>query len=226
MSVPKSTPKRRDGIDTMARLMVQARIELANKGVDSFDLDAVLERAEAARSSLYHHFGSKFDLIYTAQLEELAEGLNNDNLFFRFLAETSTSEEEFFNKLADLMRATSTKEFVEFRRRRIQVLASATQNDKLGEAVRVAQVQGNLYFTETLEILRTRGWINPKHDLHAVTYMIQGLLIGHIILDFSHLPELEEGWVDLAMESIVNLVGASEKFQTLAKASKKKTKSK
>ena len=225
MSVPKSTPKRRDGIDTMARLMVQARIELANKGVDSFDLDAVLERAEAARSSLYHHFGSKFDLIYTAQLEELAEGLNNDNLFFRFLAETSTSEEEFFNKLADLMRATSTKEFVEFRRRRIQVLASATQNDKLGEAVRVAQVQGNLYFAETLEILRTRGWINPKHDLHTVAYMIQGLLIGHIILDFSHLPELEEDWVDLAMESIVNLVGASEKFQTLAKASKKKTKS-
>ena len=222
MSVPKSTPKRRDGIDTMARLMVQARIELANKGVDSFDLDAVLERAEAARSSLYHHFGSKFDLIYTAQLEELAEGLNNDNLFFRFLAETSTSEEEFFNKLADLMRATSTKEFVEFRRRRIQVLASATQNDKLGEAVRVAQVQGNLYFAETLEILRTRGWINPKHDLHTVAYMIQGLLIGHIILDFSQLPELEEGWVDLAMESIVNLVGASEKFQTLAKASKKK----
>jgi len=222
MSVPKSTPKRRDGIDTMARLMVQARIELANKGVDSFDLDAVLERAEAARSSLYHHFGSKFDLIYTAQLEELAEGLNNDNLFFRFLAETSTSEEEFFNKLADLMRATSTKEFVEFRRRRIQVLASATQNDKLGEAVRVAQVQGNLYFAETLEILRTRGWINPKHDLHTVAYMIQGLLIGHIMLDFSQLPELEEGWVDLAMESIVNLVGASEKFQTLAKASKKK----
>ena len=222
MAIPKSSPKRRDGIDTMARLMVQARIELANKGVDNFDLDAVLERAEAARSSLYHHFGSKFDLMYTAQLEDLAEGLNNDNLFFRFLAETSTSEEEFFNKLADLMRTTSTKEFVEFRRRRIQVLASATQNDKLGEAVRVAQVQGNLYFTETLEILRTRGWIKPQHDLHAVTYMIQGLLMGHIILDFSQLPELEEDWVDLAMESIVNLVGASEKFQTLAKASKKK----
>ena len=222
MAIPKPSPKRRDGIDTMARLMVQARIELAKNGVDNFDVEAVLESAEAARSSLYHHFGSKFDLIYTAQLEELAEGLQNDNLYFRFLAETSTSEEEFFNKLADLMRATSTKEFVEFRRRRIQVLASATQNDKLGEAVRVAQVQGNLYFAETLEILRTRGWIKPQHDLHAVTYMIQGLLIGHIMLDFSQLPELEEDWVDLAMESIVNLVGASEKFQTLAKASKKK----
>ena len=226
MAIPKDTPKRIDGIETMARLMKQARIELAKNGVDNFDVEAVLECAEAARSSLYHHFGSKFDLIYTAQLEELAEGLQNDNLYFRFLVETSESEEEFFNKLADLMRATSTKEFVEFRRRRIQVLASATHNDKLAEAIRVAQVEGNLFFTESLEMLRTRGWINPQHDLHTVTYMIQGLLMGHIMLDFSQLPELEEGWIDLGMQAIVNLVGGSEKFQSLEKANSKAPNSK
>jgi hypothetical protein len=98
------------------------------------------------------------------------------------------------------------------------VLASATHNAKLAEAIRVAQVEGNLYFTDSLEILRTRGWINPQHDLHAVTYMIQGLLFGHIMLDFSQLPELEDGWVELAIQTIVDLVGGSEKFQTLAKS--------
>jgi hypothetical protein len=118
------------------------------------------------------------------------------------------------------MKATSSKDLVEFRRRRIQVLASATHNDKLAEAIRAAQVSGNLYFTESLEVLRTRGWINPKHDLHAVTYMIQGLLFGHIMLDFSQLPELEDGWVELAMQTIVDLVGGSEKFQTLVKSPK------
>jgi AcrR family transcriptional regulator len=222
MAIPKDTPKRIDGIETMARLMKQARIELAKNGVDNFDVEAVLERAEAARSSLYHHFGSKFDLIYTAQLEELIEGLGTDNQLFRYLVETAASEEDFFAKLAELMRATSSKELVEFRRRRIQVFASATHNDKLAKAIRVAQVEGNLFFTESLEMLRTRGWINPQHDLHTVTYMIQGLLMGHIMLDFSQLPELEEGWVDLAMQTIVNLVGGSEKFQSLAKANKKK----
>ena len=221
MAIPKSSPKRSDGIETMARLMTQARLELAKNGVDNFDVEAVLERAEAARSSLYHHFGSKFELIYTAQLEELSEGLNNDNQLFRFLVETSTSEEDFFGKLAELMKLTSSKDLVEFRQRRIQVLASATHNEKLAEAIRVAQVSGNLYFTESLEVLRTRGWINPKHDLHTVTYMIQGLLFGHIMLDFSQLPELEEGWVELAMQTIVDLVGGSEKFQTLVKSPKK-----
>lgn len=221
MATLKDTPKRSDGIETMARLMAQARIELAKNGVDNFDVEAVLERSEAARSSLYHHFGSKFGLIYTAQLEELTESLDNDNKLFRFLAETATSEDEFFARLAELMRATSTKELAGLRRRRIQVLASATHNDKLAENIRAAQVEGNLYFTESLEILRTRGWINPTHDLDTVTYMIQGLLIGHIMLDFSQLPDLEESWVDLAMQTIVTMVGANEKFQTLAKASKK-----
>jgi len=222
MAIPKDTPKRIDGIETMARLMKQARIELAKNGVDNFDVEVVLERAEAARSSLYHHFGSKFDLIYTAQLEELAESLNNDNQVFRYLVETSESEEDFSSKLAELMRATSTEEFADFRRSRLQVFASATHNDKLAEAIRAAQVEGNLFFTESLEILRTRGWINPQHDLHTVTYMIQGLLFGHVMLDFSQLPELEESWVEVAFQTIVNLVGGSEKFQTLSKASKKK----
>ena len=222
MATPKNTPKRVDGIETMARLMKQARIELAKNGVDNFDVEAVLERAEAARSSLYHHFGSKFDLIYTAQLEELAEGLNTDNQVFRYFVETSESEEDFFNKLAELMRATSSKELVEFRERRLQVLASATHNDKLAEAIRVAQVEGNLYFSESLEVLRTRGWINPQHDLLAVTYMLQGLLFGHVLLDFSQLPDLEDDWIEIAIQTIVTLVGGSEKLQALAKASKKK----
>jgi hypothetical protein len=51
--------------------------------------------------------------------------------------------------------------------------------------------------------------------------MIQGLLFGHIMLDFSQLPELEDGWIDLAMQTIVDLVGGSEKFQTLAKSPNK-----
>ena len=222
MATLKDTPKRSDGIETMARLMVQARIELVKNGVDNFDVEAVLERSEAARSSLYHHFGSKFGLIYTAQLEELTESLSNDNQLFRFLAETATSEEEFFTRLAELMKATSTQDLVGLRRRRIQVLASATHNDKLAEAIRTAQVDGNLFFTESLEILRTRGWINPEHDLHTVTYMIQGLLFGHIMLDFSQLPELEESWVDLAMQTIVTMVGANKKFHTLAKSDSRK----
>ena len=222
MAVVKNVPKRSDGVETMARLMVEARKELSKHGVDEFDVEVVLENSKTARSSLYHHFGSKFGLVYAAQLEELTESLNNDNAVFRLLVETSTSEKEFFGKLTELMHATSTKEFIEFRRNRIRVFSSATSNKKLADSVRAAQVKGNLYFTETLEILRDRGWINPQFDLHTVTYMIHGLLFGHVLLDFSRLPELEEGWGDTAIATIIYLVGGSEKFAPLSKSSKTK----
>ena len=90
------------------------------------------------------------------------------------------------------------------------------------DAVRVAQIEGNIYFTETLEILRDRGWIKPQFDLLTVTYMIHGILFGHVLLDFSRLPELEEGWGDVAISTIIYLVGGSEKFAPLAKAAKPK----
>jgi hypothetical protein len=120
------------------------------------------------------------------------------------------------------MYATSAKEFVEFRRNRIRVFSSATSNKKLAESVRAAQVEGLLYFAETLEILRDRGWIKPQFDLHTVTYMIHGLLFGHVLLDFSRLPELEDDWADVAISAIIHLVGGSEKFAPLAKATKAK----
>jgi AcrR family transcriptional regulator len=222
MAVIKNVPKRSDGIETMARLMAEARKELTKHGVDEFDIEVVLENSKTARSSLYHHFGSKFGLVYAAQLEELTEGLNNDNAMFRLLVETSTSEKEFFSKLTQLMRSTSAKEFVELRRNRIRVFSSATSNKKLADSVRATQVQGNLYFAETLEILRDRGWIKPQFNLHTVTYMIHGLLFGHVLLDFSSLPELEEDWADVAISAIIHLVGGSEKFAPLAKAAKAK----
>ena len=220
MAVVKNVPKRSDGVETMGRLMAEARKELTKHGVDEFDIEVVLKNSKTARSSLYHHFGSKFGLVYAAQLEELTESLKNDNAVFRLLVETTTSEKEFFGKLTELMQATSTKDFVEFRRDRIRVFSSATSNKKLADSVRAAQVKENLYFAETLEILRDRGWINPQFDLHTVTYMIHGLLFGHVLLDFSRLSEREEEWGDIAISTIIYLLGGSEKFAPLAEAAK------
>jgi hypothetical protein len=42
MAVVKNVPKRSDGVETMARLMVEARKELTKHGVDEFDVEVVL----------------------------------------------------------------------------------------------------------------------------------------------------------------------------------------
>ena len=203
-----TSPKRSDGLQTMARLLEQAKVELENHGSEHFDVDAVLERAKAARSSLYHHFGSKSDLIYEAQLQQITDGLFSDNQLLRTLVELSPSIEDFFAVFSGFVRTTADPQFVALRQRRVQVLASATQNPRLAEAIREAQVFGIQYFADTLQILADRGWIDPPLDLLSVSYLLQGMIFGHIILDFSVLPEVTPGWAEAAIMTMLHLTGA------------------
>lgn len=208
MAKTGESTKRSDGLNTMARLLEQAQIEIALHGTDQFDVDAVLDRAKAARSSLYHHFGSKFNLVYAAQLDQLVTGLQQDNDALRFLVEASPSAEDFFTHFATFIHSVGQPSNVLLRQRRTQVFASATQNEQLAASLQKAQVEGTNYLAETLEILRDRGWINPPFDLHAIAYILQGMIFGHLILDFSHLPELESEWSDATIHAITTLVGA------------------
>ena len=208
MAKAGESPKRSDGLNTMARLLEEAQIEIALHGIDHFDVDAVLERAKAARSSLYHHFGSKFNLIYAAQLDQLVTGLQRDNDALRFLVEASPSAEDFFTHFATFIHTVGEPNNVLLRQRRTQVFASATHNEQLAASLQKAQIEGTQYLTETLEILRDRGWINPPFDLHAIAYILQGMIFGHLILDFSHLPELESAWSEATIHTITTLVGA------------------
>ena len=201
-------PKRSDGLETMARLIEQAKIEIESCGVDNFDLEAVLDRAKAARSSLYHHFGSKFGLVYAAQLDQLVLGLQSDNERLRLLVDLSSSAEDFFEIFAAFIHTVGSEESVLMRQRRIQVFASATHNEMLAEAIKKAQIEGTDYLAETLAILRDRGWINPPFDLHAIAYILQGMIFGHLILDYSKQPELESAWSDATIHTVATLVGA------------------
>lgn len=193
----------------MARLMEQARVELEINGVDNFDVDAVLARAKAARSSLYHHFGSKQGLIHSTQLDQLDAELQSDNAGLRHLVETSTSSTEFFEILAVFIRGAGSPKNVQRRHRRTQVFASATSNAQLANEIKDKQQRATEYLVETLEILRVREWINPPFDLHALAYSLQAMLFGHLILDFSAQPELESEWANSTILAISTICGAA-----------------
>jgi AcrR family transcriptional regulator len=116
--------------------------------------------------------------------------------------------EDFLALFSGFVRTTADPQFVALRQRRVQVLASATQNPRLAEAIREAQVFGIQYFADTLQILADRGWIDPPLDLLSVSYLLQGMIFGHIILDFSVLPEVAPGWAEAAIMTMLHLTGA------------------
>jgi AcrR family transcriptional regulator len=208
MTVSHTAVKRSDGLDTMARLIEQAKIELEVHGIEKFDIDAVLERAEAARSSLYHHFGSKLGLIHTTQLDLVVNGLQTDNAALRYLIEISPSPEAFFEIFATFVRSAGSPENIKLRHRRTQIFASATTNPQLAAAIKTSQQESTDFLVETLEILRERGWINPPFDMHVVAYAIQTMIFGRLILDFSAQPELDAEWANTTINAILTICGA------------------
>lgn len=208
MTVSHTAVKRSDGLETMTRLIEQAKIELDVHGIEKFDVDAVLERAEAARSSLYHHFGNKLGLIHATQLDLLVNGLRADNAALRYLVEISPSPEAFFEIFTTFVRSAGSPESVRLRHRRTQVLASATSDPQLAAAIKTSQQESTDYLVETLVILREREWMNPPFDLHAVAYAIQAMIFGRLILDFSVQPELDAEWANTTIHAILTICGA------------------
>ena len=195
--------KRADGMATMERLRDAAMEELASNGVEKFNLDDVLERADAARSSLYHHFGNKSGLIEAAQLAQMKITLSQDNEAFRATVEACKTSSELVEVVRALLMGLGKKPSQTMRRKRVSSLAAAEHSSDLGSALRRNQVSGTTYFEETLQIAKDKCFIDPVIDLRAIAYWIQGQFVGRILLDISKESALDDAWAEATLASLI-----------------------
>lgn len=198
--------KRADGLATMERLRDAAIAELSRNGVEKFNLDDVLERADAARSSLYHHFGNKSGLIEAAQLAELKRTLTEDNVAFRQVVEAVNSPAELIELIRATLLGLGKKPAQTVRRKRVTSLASSEHNSEIAAALRRNQVSGTSYFTETLELAKKKGLIDPVLDMRAIAYWVQGQFFGRALLDVSKETDLDDKWAEVTLASIVAIL--------------------
>lgn len=206
-----TSAKRTDGIATMERLRDAAVQELSRNGVEKFNLEDVLQRADAARSSLYHHFGNKSGLIEAAQLAHLKLTLTEDNASLRKVVETVSSPQELVDVVLLWLKEMGKKPALHLRRQRISTLAAAEHNSEIASALRRNQVSGTTYFAETLEIAKKRGLINPQLEIRALAYWIQGQFVGRALLDVSKETDLDDAWAEATLASLVAVLGVPVK---------------
>ncbi len=202
-------PKRADGKATMERLLDQAVIELDKHGEAKFDLEAVLERSNSARSSLYHHFVNKEGLIAAANVRKIVSGFNEDNKAFRAAVEYCTSPEQFFELIESVMRATPGATTAPLRAQRIQLLSSAQHNAIVAAAIRDAQESGTKFYAETIQLGIERGLFAPRIDLQAIAFWIQGQFLGRVSLDLGDVAHLDNEWVSASLAGIKAVLNPS-----------------
>jgi AcrR family transcriptional regulator len=218
---PKSTKKRtapktegaeretsRRGRATAAKLIEFASKELDRVGPAKFDIDSVLRESKVSKGSLYHHFGSKNGLLVAVETHQFTKYLTDQNTLLRNLVETCQSAGDFLTLITAVMKLSGSPEGYDLRKKRIQAIVMAQYDKKLAELVKTAQINDSNYLAETLQIAKDRGWLMPDVDVLATSYWIQGLFIGHIMLDITGISDLDDAWNDVGIKALRSSINA------------------
>jgi AcrR family transcriptional regulator len=202
MTKPIEREKSRRGRATIEKLLEVTISELDRVGLAEIDLDSLLRKSKISKGSLYHHFGSKNGLLAAAEAQQFMKYLKREGETFRELIEDCKSKQKFVDLVADVMKITRLEANIDFRKKRVRAIAMSFNDETLAQVLKNAQIEVTEYLAGSFQIAKDRGWVKPDTDLMALSYWIQGVFIGHIMLDITEQTEHEDAWGQVAFEAL------------------------
>ena len=202
MTKPIEREKSRRGRATIEKLLEVTISELDRVGLAEIDLDSLLRKSKISKGSLYHHFGSKNGLLAAAEAQQFMKYLKREGETFRELIEDCKSKQKFIDLVAGVMKITRLEANIDFRKKRVRAIAMSFNDETLAQVLKNAQIEVTEYLAGSFQIAKDRGWVKPDTDLMALSYWIQGVFIGHIMLDITEQTEHEDAWGQVAFEAL------------------------
>ena len=203
--------KRADGRATTRALLDAAHREVEKHGLIDFNLDRVLADAGAARSSLYHHFGSREALIAAVEFETAARALQAEMDLMRVVILSAKSVDDVIALLEAGLRGDGGAASRARRVRRIEQLVIASRSKALADVVAAAQRDGTKHLADTLTMAADKGIIAPRIDTMALSMWLQTHLVGRNLLDVLDDPAVEAEWITGVVEAARHLFGAASR---------------
>jgi|LakMenEpi03Aug12_release.lakeMendotaPanAssembly.Ray.scaffolds.fasta_scaffold389651_1 AcrR family transcriptional regulator len=202
----KKSRKRSDGLETIERVLKVATAELERHGSTDFNLDRVIEKSEVSRSSIYHHFGNRAGLIAALETKNaISSQLVEMQLMRDFILQAKDTQEVLgaieFALLADGVSSSQLR-----RLRRADRIVASAKSKVMQKSLVEAQIEGTRHLTETLEAARNRGLINPALPLDGISYWIQSLLLGRLVVDMGANQVQEKEWVQTVMATLSHVL--------------------
>jgi AcrR family transcriptional regulator len=205
-SIERETSRR--GRETIEKLLEVTISELDRVGLAEIDIDSLLRKSKISKGSLYHHFGSKNGLLAAAEAQQYMRYLKREGENFRRLIEGCTTKQKFVDLVAAVMKITRLEENLGFRKKRVRAIAMSFNDENLAQVLKNAQIEVTEYLAGSFQIAKDRGWVKPDTDLMALSYWIQGVFIGHIMLDITEQTEHEDAWSQVAFQALQPFLAA------------------
>ena len=205
-SIERETSRR--GRETIEKLLEVTISELDRVGLAEIDIDSLLRKSKISKGSLYHHFGSKNGLLAAAEAQQFMKYLKREGETFRKLIEDSATKQKFIELVAAVMKITRLESNLGFRKKRVRAIAMSFNDENLAQVLKNAQIEVTEYLAGSFQIAKDRGWVKPDTDLMALSYWIQGVFIGHIMLDITEQTEHEDAWSQVAFQALQPFLAA------------------
>ena len=208
MTKPIEREISRKGRATIEKLLEVTISELDLVGLAEIDIDSLLRKSKISKGSLYHHFGSKNGLLAAAEAQQFMKYLKREGETFRKLIEDCATKQKFVDLVAGVMKITRLESNLDFRKKRVRAIAMSFNDENLAQVLKNAQIEVTEYLAGSFQIAKDRGWVKPDTDLMALSYWIQGVFIGHIMLDITEQIEHEDAWSQIAFQALQPFLAA------------------
>ena len=208
MTKPIKRDISRKGRATIEKLLEVTISELDRVGLAEIDIDSLLRKSKISKGSLYHHFGSKNGLLAAAEAQQFMKYLKREGETFRKLIEDCATKQKFIELVAAVMKVTRLEPNLDFRKKRVRAIAMSFNDENLAQVLKNAQIEVTEYLAGSFQIAKDRGWVKPDTDLMALSYWIQGVFIGHVMLDISEQTEHEDAWSQVAFQALQPFLAA------------------
>ena len=208
MTKPIERDISRKGRATIEKLLEVTISELDRVGLAEIDIDSLLRKSKISKGSLYHHFGSKNGLLAAAEAQQFMKYLKREGETFRKLIEDCATKQKFVDLVAGVMKITRLESNLDFRKKRVRAIAMSFNDEILAQVLKNEQIEVTEYLAGSFQIAKDRGWVKPDTDLMALSYWIQGVFIGHIMLDITEQTEHEDAWSQIAFQALQPFVAA------------------
>ena len=162
--------------DSEEEIMNSTYIALCKHGYADLTIEKIAEESEKGKSNIYYHFDDKKALI----LDFL--DFMKDNLEEEFESLNSSSPEENFDELLDMMLGVEDEEMWDFHRALMEIQGRAQYDEDFEQKFRELDEIVLEKFTETLREMNVE---RPEDQAELIVSTVQGALTRKLTLENS-----------------------------------------
>lgn len=186
---------RREYHETQERLITATDALLDELPADEITVPRILERAGAARSSLYYFFEDLNDLLEEAYLRRFAAITEGTIRALTAAIGESTTSDELFSRLDAITRLSQAQGNRDRRIERARMIARVQNNDRFRRRIGELQASLTAQIAELVAGAQERGLVTKEVSALGVATFVQAYAFGRLLDDVSSEPMPDEDWI-------------------------------